>query len=236
MSEDYKMMQVGTGPNDMQGSQVDQTHAAARVSVRPLEHQGLVGGIQGGHFRASFSYSNTAAKPTAASPIFSLQNTDPVKLVLIKRVRAYIACTTAYTAAGAQDVALYHATGFTGADSGGTALAASTGAQQRLRVGNMASTILGTTLKGQISSGDTLTAGTRAVDSYPLGYAAWVNPAAAGAVAGPFDLFDADRLDDHPLVVALNEGIVITTPIGNGQAAGVSKWAITVDWAEVASY
>ena len=200
MSEDAQIQLLGNGPNDSTPMQVDQTHQAIRASVRPMEHQGLVGGVQGGHFRAAFSYSNTAAKPAGGSSILSLQNTDPVKLVLIKRVRAFIACTTAYTAAGAQDVALYHATGFTGADSAGTALATSAGAQQRLRVANMASSILGTTLKGWVSSGDTLTAGTRTPDTYPLGYAAWVNPAAAGAVAGPFDLFDADRLDDHPLV------------------------------------
>ena len=82
---------------------------------------------------------------------------------------------------------------------------------------------------------DTLTAGTQTVDTYPLGYAAWVNPAAAGAVVGPFYLLD-QQAGDHPAICAMNEGIVLATPLGNAQAAGVSKFTVVVDWAEVISY
>ena len=50
------------------------------------------------------------------------------------------------------------------------------------------------------------------------------------------ELFSAGAAGKHPLVLAANEGLVVQTPIGNGQAAGVSKWAFTMEWAEVAAY
>ena len=231
MAADAQIQFVGNGPNGDSIAQIDPTFGAQRTSLRPIEYAPL-NGVLGGHFRGAFSYSNTAAKPTTNSPIFSLRNTDPQKLVLIKRVQLWIACTTAYTAAGAQDAALYKASNWSTSDSAGTALAVAVGA--RLRT-SMAPSILGNTMLGQISSGDTLTAGTRTLDTYPLGYAAWVNPAAAGAVVGPFTMFDKEA-GDHPIICAMNEGIVLATPLGNAQAAGVSKFAVVVDWAEAVFY
>jgi len=225
---DAQIQIVGKGANINNFLDVDPSFLATRTSLRPLEYAPL-GGVQGGHFRAAFSYSNTAAKPAAASPIFSLRNTDPTKLLIIKRVILWLACTTAYTTAGAQDAALWIARNFSGSDSGGTALSVAAGA--RLRTSLMAPSNLGNTILGQISSGDTLTAGTRTLDTYPVGYAAWVNPAAAGAVAGPFYLFDKEA-GDHPIILSSNEGVVLSTPLGNAQAAGVSKWSVFVDWLE----
>ena len=234
MSEDAQVQLVGFGANDSFEAQVDPSSFALRASLRPLEYQ-VVGGTQGGHYRAAFSYSNTAAKPAAGSPVFSIRWSDPVRLFALKRLQLWLACTTAYTAAGAQDAALWKVTGFSSADTGGTALSAVAGGQQRLYVGKMAATGLGSSAIGQISSGDTLSAGTRTPETYPLGYAAWVNPAAAGAVVGPFTLFDT-LAADHPLICGVNEGFIVTTPIGNAQAAGVSKWSIWMDWAEIPSF
>lgn len=232
MSSDAQIQLVGRGGNDANIAEVDPTFCAQRTSLRPIEYAPLNGAL-GGHFRAAFTYSNTAAKPAATSPIFSLRNIDQQKLLVIKRVQLWLACTTGYTAALAQDAALWFARNFSASDSGGTALSIAAGG--RLYTSKMAASILGNSVIGQISSGDTLTAGTRLLDTYPLGYAAWVNPATAGAVVGPFQLFDTSP-GDHPIVCGLNEGIVITSPIGNAQAAGVSKWSVFVDWAEVVAY
>ena len=231
MTASAEVQLVGSNTNGDTVMQVDPTFQAGRFSLRPVDYAPL-NGVLGGHFRAAFSYSNTAAKPAAGSQVFSLRNTDPQKIVMFKRVILWVSCTTAYTAAGAQDMSLSCARNSSSSPSGGTALSIAAGGYLRK---TMAASILGNTLVGQISSGDTLTAGTQTVDTYPLGYAAWVNPAAAGAVVGPFYLLD-QQAGDHPAICAMNEGIVLATPLGNAQAAGVSKFTVVVDWAEVISY
>ena len=240
MSSDAQIQQVGSGSNDVIIVQVDPTMQAARASLRPLEWVGAgpSGTPIGGHFRAAFSYSNTAAKPAATSTILSLRNADPTKLFVLKRLILWLGTTTGYSAALAQDAALWKVTGFVANDSAGTALAASAGQNQRLYTSKMGA--CGLTASGPIwgwaSSGDAVTAGTRTADTYPLGYAIWTNPTAAGGVQGPFNLFDLASAGDMPIVCGQNEGIVVTTPIGNAQAAGVSKWSFFVDWAEVTSF
>ena len=87
-----------------------------------------------------------------------------------------------------------------------------------------------------ISSGDLLTVGTRTLDTYPVGYGAWLNAITTINAPSALTLFDSSGPYDHPVVLGLNEGIVLQTPIGNAQAAGVSKFTVIMDWAEVPSF
>lgn len=227
-------VQSGFGNNDNVISQVDPTHAATRVNLRPLEHS--TQGIQGGHYKLVALYSNTAAKPAAASDIMSLRWTDTRMFFVLKRVAMIGITTTLYTAAGTQDMALYRATGFSASPSGGTQVAPVAAGGQAMRTNNMKKSGLdGSSGVLFVSSGDTLTAGTRTLDTQPLGYISYPNGAAVGS-PWQYDLFEVRDFGEHPLVLGANEGIVIQTPIGNAQAAGVTKYAIIMEWAEVAQY
>lgn len=221
----------GAGWQENIEAQVDPTHNALRVNLRPTEH--AQAGTIGGHFNAVFSFSNTAAGPAANSDLLSLRWTDSKMLFVLKKVVFNLAVTTAFTTAQAVDAALYKATAFTASPSGGTALAPASVAQ-RSRSANMAGSLIGNTGIGQISSGAALTAGTRTLDTYPSGYAAIAATATVGA-AGQATIFDVRDFGVHPIVLGANEGIVIQNTIANG-AAGVAKYSFTMSWAEVPVY
>src|SRR5437867_1826010 len=114
----HSVQLVGFGFQDGILQQVDQTHDAARVSARPFEH--VIGGIFGGHYVMAATYSNTAAKPAAGSDVLSLRWTDTRFYFVLLRMSVFTVTTTAYTAAGAQDVALFVARDFSVSPSAGT--------------------------------------------------------------------------------------------------------------------
>jgi hypothetical protein len=109
-----------------------------------------------------------------------------------------------------------------------------------MRSGNMKKSGLdGTGGVAWISSGDLLTTGTRTLDTQPFGYACFLNSTIG--TNGQQDLYNVRDFGEHPIVLQTSgEGmcnwIVIQTPIGNAQAAGVSKYAVQLEWAEVAQY
>jgi len=229
----YPVEIVGYGVNDGILQQVDPTHDAARLSIRPLEH--VIAGMIGGHYAMVATYSNTAAKPAAGSDVFSMRWTDSRFYFVLLRLTAFNLVTTAYTAAGAQDLSLYVARDFSVSPSAGTQVIPLAGGQV-VRSGNMKKTGLdGSSGVLWVSSGDLLTTGTRTLDTQPIGYFQYANPAAAGSPASG-ELFDSRDFSEHPLVLTANEGLVVQTPIGNAQAAGVSKYGFRMEWAEVGAF
>lgn len=229
----YNMQLTGQGANDSVIAQVDLTFLSGRTNLRPLEY--IVNGITGGHYQLVALYSNTAAKPAAASDVLSLRWTDSRLFLVLKRLTIFSICTTGYTAAGAQDFSLYKATGFSVAASGGTQVIPVAATGQAVRSTMKKSGLDGSSGVLWVSSGDTLTAGTRTLDTQASGYVQFANPATVGS-AQQSDLFNLRDFGEHPMVLTANEGLVIQTPIGNAQAAGVSKYGFQVEWAEVAAY
>lgn len=226
----------GAGSNSNIEAQIDPTHQAIRANLKPLEH--IVNGKQGGHYFMSMLYSNTVAKPAAGSDVFSLRWTDTNMLLVLKRITIQAVITTGYTAAGAQDFSIYKATGFSVSPSAGTQIIPST-ASQKARSSNMAASGLGGASGVLwVSSGDLLTTGTRTLDTQPFGYCQLFNGTTVGSgqpmVAQV--LYEIRDFGVHPIILSQNEGLVIQTPIGNAQAAGVSKFGITMEWAEVSAY
>lgn len=224
---------VGFGVHGDVLQQVDPTQDASRVSIRPMEH--VIAGMIGGHYLMAATYSNTAAKPAAGSDVLSLRWTDSRFYFVLLRLSVYSLVTTAYTAAGAQDMALFVARDFSVSPSGGTQVVPLAGGQV-VRSGNMKKTGLdGSSGVLFVSSGDLLTTGTRTLDTQPIGYFQYANPAAAGSPASG-DLYDSRDFGEHPLILTANEGLVVQTPIGNAQAAGVSKYGFRMEWAEVGAF
>ncbi len=235
MSADAVVQLGGFGPNADLVQNVDPSHLAARVSLRPLEHA-PVGGPVGGHYRMIFGFSNTAAKPAGGSDVVSLRWLDPRFLFVLRSLKVAVVTTTTYTATLLQDLALFKASGFSVAASSGTQILPIAGAAQRLRLGNMNPTLIGA--GGGllwVSSGDALTVGTRTLDTQGCGYGAFLNPITTPNEPKELTLFDVAP-GNHPMVLGTNEGFVIQTPIGNGQVAGVSKFTFTMDWSEVPAF
>ncbi len=176
----YPVEIVGYGVNDGILQQVDPTHDAARLSIRPLEH--VIAGMIGGHYAMVATYSNTAAKPAAGSDVFSMRWTDSRFYFVLLRLTAFNLVTTAYTAAGAQDLSLYVARDFSVSPSAGTQVIPLAGGQV-VRSGNMKKTGLdGSSGVLWVSSGDLLTTGTRTLDTQPIGYFQYANPAGVRTV------------------------------------------------------
>jgi hypothetical protein len=198
--------------------EVDATFRAARVSLRPAEVIGYY----------SVSGASGALTGVAANgPVFSFRNTGS-NLILVRRVSIAFVTTTAFTAAQGLAYQLLRANSFTGSDSGGTALFTAGQNKHRNSFTNIASAP-----DIRISSTGALTAGTRTLETAGMGFANG-SSTAVGTSMPTEDLLRYDS-GDYPLVLAQNEGFVVTNGIAMG-AAGVIRLQVSVEFAETAAY
>lgn len=199
---------------------VDPTFKAARVVIKPDE---LVGAYQ-----LSLASGNLTTV-AAGGPIFSFRYAPNTSTVcVIKRISIGFVCTTAFGAAQQMGFGVYAARSFSGSDSGGTA-ATLTGNNNKYR------TSLATTAVTDIRIGSTaaLTAGTRTLDAQALGTNYFWVPG-VGTALTQTDLISYDA-NDYPIVLANNEGFVITNQVLMG-ATGVGTAVVNVEWFEANAY
>ena len=219
---------------------VDPTHGAARVSLRPFDH--LLGGVVGGHYRISArSGVLTAAGIVADAPLFSMRWGSASMLFVLQFLEAYLLPTSAFTAAQELGIEAILASGFTAADSAGTAILP--GVSNRVRR-NMAQSQVSDM---RIGSTTLLTAGTRTLDANGFvagsGVANVVNAAAGTQYVNPsngeppFGFRYQPRVADgeHPIVLTQNEGLIIRNKI-IFPAAGTATLIVNMGWAEVPAY
>lgn len=211
-------------------TEVDPTSAASRVSLRPLEHIGIVPN-QGGHFLIA-AKSGAATVIAAAGAIFSARWTDSSRLCVINSITAAFTPTTGFTAAQPVDVDAIKVTAFSASDTGGTALLA----PSRKRTGNMGASLMADM---RIATTAALGAGTATADANPFAIANLYQQFAAtniNAVLPGQVLYSLDQPGmKHPLILGPNEGfrVRIVTTMG---AAGVGNFTILVDWSEVPAF
>lgn len=204
--------------------EVEALTKAARVTLRP-EDYGALGVYSLG---SSNGTTQMAAGLAANANIFSARWTHASNLALIKRVQLSMGCGATAFAAGVAQFHCLVARSFTVVDSGGVSILPATNV-------NKLRTSMGTTLFGdmRISQTAALTAGTRTVDSNPLGSIVQGVPNVAGQnILAPYPLFEA-RPGEHPCVLATNEGILIQA---NVPATGVWFFAVKIDWVELTAY
>src|SRR5690242_9923753 len=120
MSLDFTL--TGTGSNDDVALQVDSTHQAARVSLRPFDHT-QTNGTNGGHYQISSMTGLIAAGIASAAQVFQVRWASDTKLFVLKKL--WVQCSTATgfaaTSQGAPlELIIGH--GSTANGSGGTAL------------------------------------------------------------------------------------------------------------------
>jgi hypothetical protein len=199
---------------------VDTTHKALRTSLRPIEHD------TGGFYRVGGA-SGALTGAGANTPVFSLRWTSATLNAIILAFQWWWFLSTAFGAAQIVDHGLYVARGFSASDSGGTDIKP-TGNTGKKR------TVYPTTAIGdlRIASAGALTVGTRTLDGQNIGARGqWAG--AVGAALSPGIASFNFRLDDeHPVVLAQNEGLILQNLTAMG-ATGVIKLYVDVAWLEV---
>ena len=201
-------------------AEVEAASLAQRVTLRPLST--LVWNSIGA---ASGALTGVAA----GGPIFSFRNIS-ANLILVRRVGIGFMTTTAFTVAQPLDFALFAARAFTVSDSAGTPIV-QTGSQNKHRT----SLATPTSLDVRISAAAALTAGTRTLDTVSLGMTAAMAGGLATGLSPMQDNLLQHTADDYPLVLAQNEGFIITNGIAMG-AAGVIKAYVNFEYAEIAAF
>jgi hypothetical protein len=199
-------------------AEVDSTFQAVRASLRPE---------QSINWNSLAGVSGNLTGVAANGPVFSFRNIGS-SLMLFHRVLVSFTTTTAFTTAQAVQYNLIKATGFTASDSSGTSLFTSGQNKHRTSMANPA-----TAPDIRISSTGVLTAGTRTLETQPIGAAnAWSG--GAGSTLPQTQLLSHDA-GDYPFVLAQNEGLIITNAVAMG-AAGVGTLIVNIEWSEANSY
>lgn len=199
-------------------AEVDATFRTQRVSLRAAE---LIG------YYSVAGNSGALTGVAAAGPVFSFRNTG-ANLICIRNVRIGFITTTAFTAAQGLAYSLLRANSFTASDSGGTALYVAGANKHRAAFTNVTSPP-----DIRISSTAALTAGTRTLETVSMAIAGG-SSTGLGTSMPITDLLENDA-GDYPLVLAQNEGIIITNLIAMG-AAGVIQFHVGCEYFETSAY
>ena len=199
-------------------AEVEASTLAQRVTQRPMK---------------VLAWNNSAALTgamtgiVANAPIFSLRNTS-TNLILVRRIGIGFMTTTAFTAAQALDFGLAVARSFTVNDTAGTDISPTVNTAKRR------ASLATPNVHIRIATAAALTAGTRTLDGLNMGVAAGGSAGlATGLPPTPDNLF-GHASDDLPIVLAANEGVVISNLTLMG-ATGVVKAYVVVGYAELAA-
>jgi hypothetical protein len=229
------ILKSGNGPTIGTELVVDPSFSAARYSVKPDEF--VNSGRIGGHFYLAATFSNTAGSPAAGSAIFAARWADSNFKFVLKRVAVSAGCTTVFTAAQILDCDIIAARSWTASPTGGTTISPS-GYSQKARSSQMSGTLFASSGALMISSGTALTVANATLDTQPFGYAIVGNGSKTDVLASygpPVPLYSMIDVGQHPIVFDSNEGFVIRNGIALG-AAGVVKYGILMEWAELPAY
>jgi len=199
-------------------AEVDATFRTQRVSLRAAE---LIG------YYSVAGASGALTGVAANGPVFSFRNTG-ANLMCIRNVRIGFVTTTAFTAAQGLSYSLLRANSFTASDTGGTSLFVAGGNKHRNAFTNITSAP-----DIRISSTAALTAGTRTLETVSMAIAGG-SSTGVGTSMPITDLHENDA-GDYPLVLAQNEGFIVTNLIAMG-AAGVIQLQVGVEFFETATY
>jgi len=203
---------------------VDPTMDALRTVLKPDE---LVGAY---HLSAT---SGAMTLIAAAGPVFSFRYAPGTgQVCVIKRVLIGWNTTTGFTTGQALGFGLYSARSFIASDTGGTSLAPFIGNVQKNRTNQMITTQV---TDARISTTAVLTAGTRTLDTQALGQTYFYAPTTTAGTHLTNTNLVLHNVNDHPIVLQNNEGLVIANQILMG-AAGVGTLTVNIEWFEANSY
>lgn len=206
--------------------EVDRAFQAARVALRPLDHTAI--GKVLGHYRAVGTTS--AAAFTNGAHLAALRWTDPLNFLVLLKVRTFITVVTAVTAQRNDPLVLNIARAYTARDATGATALTISGNNQKAR-SSMSTSLVGNLDVTSAAGG--LTGGTKTVDANPH---AAIGIGGSGLVGlgtnGGGEFFNAENNYLHPIVLANNEGALVTwgpTTLATGTVTATVEFA----WAEV---
>ncbi|HEY2243450.1 MAG TPA: hypothetical protein VGH47_04400 [Xanthobacteraceae bacterium] len=181
----------------------------------------------GGEYQHYAASGVMAAAMPDNSPIYAFRWPVSTMYALIWRVKVTAWSVTAF-AGGFVAFNIYAARSFTAIGSGGLAADLS-GNNNKLRtsMASSASSIAYSNTGG-------MTPGTRTLDAAPMD--SWVAPATAAGVPfldSPMVIFDKQLGEQHPLLLAQNEGFVVTAKVPND---GTWSFGVTTRWDELSNY
>lgn len=185
----------------------------------------ISGGLLGAYTK-SLQSGTIAAGLAAGSPVYSFRY-GGTGIAVIRKVTVTMAELTG-SAGGLASAQMFAARTFTASDTGGTA-GTLTGNNSKLR------TSLATTGVSDIrvASTGTLTAGTRTLDTDPMGVSVIPLTTTADVGALSSDIYRPQNAGDYPLELATNEGFVIQLTV---PGTGTEVVAVTVDWEEYSAF
>jgi len=161
----------------------------------------------------------------ANAPIFAFRNGGSNRMA-IRRLTLQAITAVGFTAAQVLDFQANIARGFTVFDTGGTLITLGSGNKRKTSFDNV------TTSDIRASTTTALTAGTRTLDTNPIAsVGGWALAATAGVTIPKTELIRQYDTNDIPVILAQNEGIVIS-PITLMGAAGQVAVYIDIDFAE----
>jgi hypothetical protein len=204
------------------------------VTTKPIPYGAL------GHYRYAGTTGTIAAALAASAQLFYLRWTDATRFCVITRFKASFQTLTPFTAATLTDFGfnLFKATAVS-AGGGGTDVGAQVKTRMRTTMG---ASLLDVSGSMRLAQTGLLTAITT-LDATPIaasiGDPNQTNPAAGTEeprVNDPTLIFEADMgHGDCPLVLAQNEGLVLTNRTV-WPAAGTGIVQVEIQWAEVSAF
>ena len=186
----------------------------------------LYSGLTGSYAKALTS-GTIGAGASAGAIVYDFQYTGS-GVAVVKRISISVADAGTGFAAGPLTLSAYAARAFTAADTGGTA-GALTGNNAKLRTA-FATTGVGAVMVATTSA---MSAGTRTLDTDPLGAVTFGTPTTAGLNVGQLDILAAKNAGDYPFVAATNEGFEIQATV---PATGTWVLTVYVEWDEYTNF
>lgn len=220
---------------DAQGSvkaQVDPTHDALRVQVRPTEH--TLNSLIGGHYGVSVYSGTVAASLAANSVLFAMRWADPTKVLVLKRLFAWMAITGTPGTLQAFALEAIRATSFTTSFSANNTNTTPATSSQKMRTSNMAGSVFSTSGTIQVCTTAGMTGMTYTLDTAGFASNTLQGTVAAGA-GGSLLLYDETQFGQHPLVLSTNEGVVVRNPIAL-PATSTVQLGFQALWLETAAF
>jgi hypothetical protein len=169
----------------------------------------------------------------ANSRLFSIRNTG-TNLLVVTRLRVNWIQTAAHTTTIEDSLDLYRVTGFSAQDATNTVTPTVSPRRTTMAAAPGGAQVRHVTVAGAAAgmTGGTLTKDTNMAWTVPLLLQATQPTASMNAAEGDF-MSDAGQ--DHPFVLAQNEGLIIENRVALGAAAGSSVY-IHCGWTEATNY
>lgn len=216
--------------------EVDEMFHAGRVSLRPNETITRTGKELGSY---SLVATTSAVAFGASANLFAMRWADPTFLLLLKRLKVSVQVVTAITAQRVDALLAYVARGYTARDgTNATAITIATGSQAQKKQNRMGNTLFG--LSGNIdvaSAAAGVSGGTKTLDPAPFAMMGLSrNAAIAGLGTGVADdLYRYDGMNQHPLILGANEGILIQWG-ATALATGTATLTVEAEWDEIEEF